>query len=387
MIKLLNQFKTSRTITTGLFATFAISSPLSSFAMGSKSPIKAPSPQPPQNVAIPDTYFTSVQAQGFSFQPIKGLGLSPTCLKNSGIKLLILDAGHDDSSRSIRSDAKVRGGDGRYVILWPEVHEGQLNFTTAYLTYAYILGNPALSNAQRNELQSMIRFTRLPGESKFGQYESEDGYGSIGGTITQGIENRANRINSMMANHRPYDSSRGSYSRSVKNDLRTETLFVSVHANSSDYYDEGDHTWVIPPKTQSRPTEISRYLASFQEGFSSRLSDLLEVKGGDTSQEASLKRGAQSSTQRGNIRISKHSTNLTVLSTQVSTPYKFLTEGFVMNGKVGHLAYLEMTKDASKKLLFKRGSRNVTSYDVTDVYLHYAQSIVESLQNQFDCKF
>jgi len=352
------------------------------YSLGSKAPdVEKPVPV----AGIPDHYFLDAQTEGFNFKAASDLVVTPQCLKSSGIKTLILDAGHDDSSNSIRSDAKIRGGNGRYVILWPEVHEGQLNMVTAYLVYSYLMASPKLSSAQRTELQSMIRFTRLPGESRFGQYESEAGYGPIGGTITSGVSNRGARINSIMDHHRPYDSTRGSYSKSKVEDVSNEALFVSVHANSSDYYDEGDHIWIIPPNSQSRPSEVSRYLASFQEGFSKEMSDFLSVKGGDSSQVASLKRGAQSSANRGSIRISKHSVNLAVLSSSVQTPYKFLTEGFVMNGKVGHLAHLEIGQSNSKKLVFQRGGSVVKRYDVSELYLSYAKSIARSIQTEHGC--
>jgi hypothetical protein len=348
------------------------------------TPVPVPVPAPSQGFKGHD--FVSPAAVNFSFSTPSRFGVTPSCLRSSGYELVILDAGHDDSDASRRSDAKIRGGNGRYVFQWPEVHEGQLNMVSSYLAYEYLVSNPSLTSAQRNELRTMIRFTRLPGEKTFGQYESAAGYGSTSGTITAGIENRRTRINAMMSAHRPYDSATGKFSKTRTINVNNKTILVSVHANSTDFYDEGDHTWVIPPNSQSQPSVMQDILLSFRAAFSLKLGDLLEVDADDSTQERNLKQGAQSSARESNIRIGKHSDNLAVLSTAVNTPHKILLEGFVMNGKIGHLAYIDIKQSTKrKKLEFYRSSSRVANYDVAEVYMAYAQSIVQGLVEKTNC--
>jgi hypothetical protein len=132
---------------------------------------------------------------------------------------LILDPGHDDSSASRRSDARVRGGQGGTTFLWPKIHEGQLNSAVSWMAFEMILRDPSLSSSERDELRTMIRFTRYPGEKYFGQYESRESYYSSNqGTIDSGITNRRDRANYMMQKHRSYSpSNQGVWSTQLSN--------------------------------------------------------------------------------------------------------------------------------------------------------------------------
>ncbi|NCN40347.1 hypothetical protein GW916_03770 [bacterium] len=331
--------------------------------------------------------FAEVETQNFDFEVAASMPkLSPSCLRRSGLELIILDPGHDDSDNSRRSDAKDPGG-SKYYFKWPKVHEGQMAQVTAYFAYEYLVSHPGLSDNQRNELKTMIRFTRHPGESKFGQYESERGYGVQGGTITSGVTNRRDRINHMITNHRPYESSTGTWSRSRTWDLKDKTIFLSIHGNSTTYFEEGDHTWLIPAKNDSGLSGVQALIRGLKKGWETMFGDFLETDSGDSAEVVRLKNGSQSSVREESIRSAEHSTDLAVLSSNVKTDHKLLLEGFVMNGKIGKLAHLDMSQGASsKKLVFKRNNTIVKSYDVAGVYLAYARSIAAGLVSRLNCE-
>ncbi|MBP7845701.1 MAG: hypothetical protein KA116_12920 [Proteobacteria bacterium] len=350
-------------------------------------PKPTPTPTPTPSKGFLGTSFIEPKAINFSFKAESGLGVTPSCLKKSGFELLVLDPGHDDSSNSRRSDAKVRGGNGKYVFLWPEVHEGNLTMVTSYLAYEYLLGNPSLSERDRSELKTMIRFTRLPGEKTFGQYEKDSGYGPLGGSITSGIDNRKERVNIMMANHRPYDASTGKASSTRSVDYSGKTLMLSVHANSTDYFDEGDLSWMIPPKNPESPSSIKDLVLSLRKGFSLEFGDFLDVQSSDSSEVAKLKQGAEPSVRETSIRTNEHEQNLAMLSSVIKTPNKVLLEGFVMNGKMGHLAQIDIkNSSARKKLEFYRSGKLMATYDVAELYMAYARSIVKGIQEKTDCQ-
>lgn len=303
-------------------------------------------------------------------------------MRRKGIELVILDPGHDDSTASRRSDAKVRGGNGNYTFLWPDVHEGQSNMVSSYLALEYLIAHSKLTAAEARELRTMIRFTRHPGEKSFGDWEASAGYGVRGGTITDGIENRVSRINSMAANHRPYDPSTGSYNRNQKVSVSSKSIMLSVHANSTDYFNEGDHIWIIPPKSGADSALISSLKSAFNVSWTKFFTPLST----DDSTNKSLKNGAASSANLSNIKTGTHSVNLAVLGTSVSMSRKALLEGWVMNGKVGNLANRDMKElPPRSKLEFYRGGSLVKSYDVTEVYKTYAKSIARGLNKYLAC--
>ena len=141
------------------------------------------------------------------FTTIIIFNIKPSCLKKNGVELLVLDPGHDDSPVSRRSDDKVRAESG-LKFLWPKIHEGQLNSAVAWLAFETILLDPSLSEEERDELRSMIRFSRYPGEASFGEFEKSQGYYSMTqGKIDSGVGNRQSRVNTMMRSHRKFQSS------------------------------------------------------------------------------------------------------------------------------------------------------------------------------------
>ena len=76
-----------------------------------------------------------------------------------------------------------------------------------------------------------------------------------------------------------------------------------------------------------------------------------------------------------------------MLSSVIKTPNKVLLEGFVMNGKMGHLAQIDIkNSSARKKLEFYRSGKLMASYDVAELYMAYARSIVKGIQEKTDCQ-
>lgn len=326
-------------------------------------------------------YFFTPQATGFDITSEKDLFLTPECIRPKGMSLIILDPGHDDSDNSRRSDAKDRGG-SKYYFKWPEVHEGQGNMVTSYLALEYALAHPALSVNQKRELRTMIRFSRHPGEKYFGDYESVSGYGSRGGLIDSGVSNRPERVSFMAKNHRPFDAATGKYSTTQKLDVSAKTIMISVHENSSDYWDEGDLIWLIPPKSGADTTLMNK----LAEGFSTTFLNYFTPDSSDDSQNTSLKNGVKSSANLSRIKLDPHSTNLAMLGSRVTTAKKTLLEGFVMNGKAGHLSYRDIKEVAPReKLDFYRSGTKVMSYDASAVHRAYARSIVRGLNKYFAC--
>jgi len=327
-------------------------------------------------------YFFTPKAVNFTLQSENDIYISPSCMRRKGIELVILDPGHDDSSASRRSDAKVRGGSSSYVFKWPEVHEGQSNMISSYLALEYALAHPKLSADEKKELRTMIRFSRHPGEKYFGDWEQSGGYGTRGGTITSGVENRTTRLNAMAANHRMYDPSSGSFSRTQKVNVTSKAIMLSVHANSTEYFGEGDHIWLIPPKSGAD----SSLMSSLKSGFSQTWLNFFKILPSDDTTNKNLKNGAASSAQLSNIRTGTHSVNLAVLGTGVSIQRKALLEGWVMNGKVGNLSYRDIKEISPReKIEFYRSGTLVSSYDTSEVYKTYAKSIVRGLNKYLGC--
>ena len=346
---------------------------------GGNNPIRGFAPHP----------YLSVRGENFSLPAMNSISVAPSCLKRNGLELIALDPGHDDSNASRRSDAKVRGGNGRYVFLWPEVHEGRLNQVVSWLVYDLLMKDPRLNAAQRDELQTMIRFSRHPGETQFGQYEKSASYSSSSqGSITSGVTNRRNRVNFMMLNHREYDSNRSNNLSTRTQDVRSKTLFLSVHANSSEFYNSGDHIWIIPPRGQRSGSENQQTQLSVIDGMARHFGGYFRNTNGEPREIASMKRDLQRTANKDNIRRGQHSQNLAMLRSGLGTSQtvKLLLEGFVMNGKAGNIAHREITRNSNAmKLHFSRANKHVRSYDVSNVYITYARSIAQGISDQFGC--
>ncbi len=327
-------------------------------------------------------YFFTPQATGFNITSEQDLFLTPECIKAKGMSLVILDPGHDDTDASRRSDAKDRGG-SKYYFKWPEVHEGQANMVSSYLALEYALAHPSLSVNQKRELRTMIRFSRHPGEKTFGDYEALSGYGVRGGcSITSGVTNRPERVTAMAKSHRPFDPATGKFSTTQKLDVTSKSLMISVHGNSTTYWDEGDLIWLIPPKANADTLLMNK----LKEGFSASFLNFYTIKSTDDSQTVSLKNGARSSANLDRIKLSTHPDSLAMLGSRVAMTRKVLLEGYVMNAKAGHLAYRDIKEVAPReKLDFLRSGVKVASYDVSETYMTYAKSIIRGLNKYFAC--
>jgi hypothetical protein len=352
-------------------------------------PTPAPAPTPPVQGMNPH-YFLSAQAENFSTPTLNSLSLKPSCLKRNGLDLLVLDGGHDDSKNSTRSDAKVRGGSDKYVILWPKVHEGQLNMATAWMAYDIMLKDPSLTAAERDELRTMIRFSRHPGEKTFGEYERSFGYySSTQGTIDSGVTNRRQRVNFMMANHRQYDPSKSNKLSTSFSNVTSNSVVLSIHANSSTYYNEGDVTWIIPPKGTSQTSKSFQLLNQIRRGMALYFGDFFTPSSKDDRTIASLKEKVLPTVRESRILHREHSTNLAMLSSSLgnSNTVKLLLEGFVMNGNAGDVANREITQSSKPmKLKMSRSGTQVMTYDISNVYINYAQSIAQGISDRYGCK-
>lgn len=333
--------------------------------------------------------FLRSETEGFSLDYGDVAYVTPTCLKNSGIELIAIDPGHDDTPSSRRSDALVRGQENRGVqFLWPKVHEGNLNQVVSWLAYEYMVNHPRLSFSERTELSTMIRFSRYPGEKTFGQYEKEFGYSTkTQGTIDFSVTNRKDRVNFMMKNHRTFDAQARHFWSAQTKDVTSNTLFVSVHADSSEYFNEGDHSWIIPPQDLGPESENKILQSFFVKGFSYGFGNYFQWDREDSSEIKNLKLDLQGTVQEESIKTQEHRLDLAMLSKSVgnSDTLKFLTEGFVMNGKAGNLANKDMTSLQPMFLSFKRGTRHIKSYDYARLYGAYAKSIVKSITGAYGC--
>ncbi len=331
--------------------------------------------------------FVEASAVGFTSSPPANAHLSPSCLRAKGIELIALDPGHDDSDASRRSDAKVSGEGSSTRFLWPEIHEGNLNQVVAWLAYDMILKDPKLSDGERAELQSMIRFSRHPGERTFGEYELADGYStSSQGTIDDTVTNRKARVNFMMKNHRPLKSD-GTWA-SAK-DVTSRTAFISVHANSSDYFGDGDVTWVIPPRGLTAGSPSRLFQSALVSGLADEFGEYYDPPSSDSNEVRSLKKALQPTVRPDEIIVAEHPVNLAMVSSELGNAQtrKLLLEGFVMNGKAGKLAHLELTRPESQlmKLKFRRKGKAVATSLVSSVYVAYAKSVVQGLSRWADC--
>ncbi len=333
--------------------------------------------------------FVEASGDSFSATPPDGLAITPSCLRKGGVELLILDPGHDDSAMSMRSDAKVRGGGSSTKFIWPKIHEGNLTQVTAWLVYDLMMKDERLSARERQELQTMVRFTRHPGEKTYGQYEKELGYSSsTQGTIDSGVTNRASRIRFMMENHRAYDPNNAKFWAGSSRDVTSKSVMISIHANSSDYFNEGDVSWVIPPKSTSGSSATGKFQLGMVKGLSQGFGEYYGDTAGDPRAVSDLKSDLASTVRTDSIQTKQHSVNLAVLSPTLgsSSTRKLLIEGFVMNGKAGNLANRQLTQPSGvPKLSFKHAGKAANSYGVTDVYVAYARGIVRGINTALDC--
>lgn len=393
--------KTIKTQVTLLLATAIL--PSVAFAMGSPKPSTPANPPTVPVVVTPPPVVVPPPAVGKRLFDVAGLvqiktnfdlqtltlpKLTPACLRKNGFEMIALDPGHDDSSSSRRSDAKVRGGNGKYVFIWPKVHEGQITMTTSLLMYHYLVSNPALSASEQREISRMVRLSRYPGERKFGEYEVEEGYSSSSvGSIDFTVTNRRNRVNQMIRSHRAPASTNTGWSSALSN-VQEKSIFISVHANSTDYFDEGDFGWMIPPNTTSASTLTANFLNALASGFGSQMFASLQPRSADENDIFNLKKSISTNYQTDKIRKGKHSDNLAMLSTSLGTAktLKILSEGFVMNGKVGHIAHLEMSASSPKTLEAYRNGNEVFDYAYSTMYDAYARSLVAGMSNLLKCE-
>lgn len=360
------------------------------------APTPAPTPKPtPTPVPKPSPSKRSFGVHGlvdistnFDLGTLSMPSLKPSCLKSSGIELIAIDPGHDDSSSSRRSDAKVRGGNGKYVFLWPKVHEGQLNMVTSLLAAHYMVSNPALSESERKEMEQMVRLSRYPGEKRFGEYELDEGYVSSSvGSIDHTVTNRRERVNQMLRQHRPFTGSTAKGWGSTVKNVQERALFLSVHANSTEYFDEGDFGWMIPPNSSSVASKILSFQNALAGGFGFHMFNTLKPRDSDDDKVYRLKKDIYQNYEASKIRKGKHSTNLAMLSTSLGTSntVKVLSEGFVMNGKAGHIAHLELNDSTPMLMQAYRDGDQVQEYGVSSIYDAYARSIVAGIANFSKC--
>ena len=355
--------------------------------VGNPPPVVVTPPAPAAKRSIAVAGLVDIKTN-FDLQTLSIPKLTPSCLRKNNFEMIALDPGHDDSSASRRSDAKVRGGNGRFVFIWPKVHEGQLTMVTSLMMYHYLTTNLALSSSEQREMSRMVRLSRYPGERRFGEYEIEAGYNSSSvGIIDDTVTNRRNRVNQMIRAHRaPASTSTGWSSQAIN--VQEKSIFVSVHANSTEYFDEGDFGWVVPPNATSIPTLTGTFLSALASGFGAHMFSVLQPRSSDESDVFALKRSISTNYETAKIRKGKHSDNLAMLSTSLGTAktLKVLSEGFVMNGKVGHLANLELTDSAPKLLEAYRKGSEVFEYGYYSMYDAYARSLVAGMANLLKCE-
>jgi hypothetical protein len=368
--------------------------PTKVFALGAPRtevdpPPASPAPPPPQQSkrSIDVGGLVDVKAN-FDLGTLNAPKITPSCLRKNNFELIALDPGHDDSPSSRRSDAKVRGGNGKYVFIWPKVHEGQLNMVTSLMMYHYIVSNPALSASEQKEISRMVRLSRYPGERRFGEYELQEGYVSSSvGSIDHTVTNRRNRVNQMIRSHRAPASTNTGWSSQTSN-VQEKSIFISIHANSTEYFDEGDFAWMIPPNSTAITTLTSNFLNALASGFGTQMFSYLQPKSSDDRDIYNLKNSIYRNYETSKVRKGKHSTNLAMLSTSLGTSktLKILSEGFVMNGKVGHIAHLELNDSSPKSLVAYRDGSEVFEYGYSSVYDAYARSLVAGVSNLLKCE-
>lgn len=352
-------------------------------------PEPGPAPAPSPSGAMSANYFLEAKAINFQPEPVQGINLRPECLVQNGVELIVLDPGHDDTSNSIRSEGKDTPN-GKAYFGRPRVHEGKLTMITAWLAYDLMLKDSNLSSSDRKKLQSMIRLARYPGEKTFGEYEKTAGYYSTTqGTIDEGVGNRQARVNYMMRNHREYDPNRSNGWGATLKDVASKTVFLSVHANNTDeLYDAVDVSWVIPPKDAPSSGATYKLGRAVANAMSEEFSEFATVRPGDSAEVQRLKNGVDDSFRSNKIRLESHSTNLAMLSSSLgnSSTRKLLLEAFMMSGKAGHLANIDILNvKPARSLQLLRAGKVVATYDYSPLYLHYARSLVKAVGDTYGC--
>jgi|GEM_PF-1380614 len=316
--------------------------------------------------------------ENFVVEPPSGNPLKPECLRRRGIDLIVLDAGHDDSELSRRSEAK-RCRTCPDEFLRPLIHEGHANQAVAWMAFDLMLKDPSLNDAERTELRGMVRFTRLPGELNYGEYEKALGYTDrLNGPITSNTVNRVEHVNHMMAYHRRVADR--------TEDVTSRTLMQSIHANSSGYYNAADYLWVMRP--QNITDNAWSYLRSLAAGFASEMPPYFMGEKGDSEEVRRLKDAVRPTYVAERTRLD-HYDGTRMLGPLVGNAQtiRALSEGFFMDGKAGELVYRELSDPAqAKSLRFNREGREIASYAVSDLYVLYARSLVKGISNQFGCR-
>ena len=334
--------------------------------------------------------FFEAQSINFDPRPLDGIKITPQCLRAKGYKLFLMDSGHDESPLSMRSEARRSEQSREKEFLRPRIHEGKLNQLVSWLVYDLILKGSHLNALERRELSTMIRFTRHPGERVFGDYEQRAGYSNSNqGEMDSSVLNRVDRVNFAMNKHRLFDPSRADGWSQQTTSVPDETLFVSIHSNNSGgVYDDADYSWIIlDPEAHlgSMDYVAARKMA---ESFDEILPDYLEESSNDSAVDKRLKFESRDAFALSRTKIMPLTRPLKMMSRMVGSDNttKFLTESFFMTGKVGHLLHREL-EDSSryKAVQFFRGSQKVADYQVSRLYMMYAQSVVLGINRYLGC--
>jgi hypothetical protein len=241
-----------------------------------------------------------------------------------------------------------------------------------------MLKDSSLSAAEREELRSMIRFSRLPGEREFGEYEKEEGYAErVNGPITSDTTNRLEHVNYMMSHHRRVPH--------ALEDVTGRTLIQMVHANSSGFYDRADYLWIMRPQAMS--DKAWSYFRSLARGFESEMASYFRLLPGDNDVVRGLK-DAVRPTYAASRTMMNHYAGSRMLGPLLGNgqTVRALAEGFFMDGRAGNLVYRELSSpNHSKYLRFERDGRQVARYIISDLYVNYARSIVRGISNEYGC--
>lgn len=315
--------------------------------------------------------------ENFVPEPPTGISLKPACLRQHGLDLVVLDPGHDDSELSRRSEAKAcRNCQDEF--LRPLIHEGQANQAVAWMAFDLMLKDPTLTPEERAELRTMLRFTRLPGEQNFGDYEKTLGYiDHANGPINSSTVGRVEHVNDMMAHHRRVPDR--------FEDVTSRTLVQSVHANSSGFYDAADYLWIM------RPVDVSTagwsYLRNLANGFAAEMPEYFRDDSKDDRTTRRLKAAVRPTYAADRV-VLDHYDGTRMLGPLVGNAQtiRALSEGFFMDGKAGALVYRELADPTRAKFLrFERDGHEIARYAISDLYVRYARSLVKGIANQFGC--
>lgn len=317
-------------------------------------------------------------AENFEVSSVSGVSLKPQCLRNHGLDLIVIDAGHDDSILSRRSEAK-RCPDCPTEVLRPLIHEGQLNAAVSNMIFDMMMKDASLTSQERAELRSMVRLSRHPGEVLFGEYEVAMGrLAQTNGPIRPNTENRLEHINIMMNQH--LDAS------GVRRDVTSRTLIQMIHANNASFYDRADYLWIL------RPLQMSpiawEYFQSLARGFQQEMQPYFSWRKSDPQLIRELKDAVRPHYHEDRTKMD-HSDVTRMLRPGLGNEQtiRALSEGFFMDGKAGNLVHREISNPSHNKYLsFYRENQVVARYIISDLYVQYARSVVRGIGERFGCR-